>query len=222
MPSQSIEDYIKAIWSLTDGKDRSQAVSTNALAAQLSTSQASVSEMFKRLAEKNFIEYIPYQGATLTNKGRKLALRLIRKHRLWEVFLHDTLGFGWEEVHDIAEQLEHINSPELIQRLDAFLGHPSVDPHGDLIPDANGYIPKQRAKRLIDLVQGQDAEVVGVLDSHSGLLSLLSQKDISLGCSLMVKEILPFDGSRIIEVKNRDQIELSQKVCEQILIQEIQ
>lgn len=221
MLSQSIEDYIKAIWSLSDGQDKSQAVSTNALAAHLSTSQASVSEMYKRLAEKDFIEYIPYQGATLSDKGRKLALRLIRKHRLWEVFLHDTLGFGWEEVHDIAEQLEHINSPELIQRLDAFLGHPSVDPHGDLIPDAKGYIPKQRAIRLNDLSQGQNGKVVGVLDSHSSLLSLLSQKDISLGCSLMVKHILPFDGSRIIELKNHDQIELSQKVCEQILIQEI-
>ena len=221
MPSQSIEDYIKAIWSLSDGQDNSQAVSTNALATHLSTSQASVSEMYKRLAEKDFIEYVPYQGATLSDKGRKLALRLIRKHRLWEVFLHDTLGFGWEEVHDIAEQLEHINAPELIQRLDAFLGHPSVDPHGDLIPDAKGYIPKQRAIRLIDLSQGQNGNVVGVLDSQSSLLSLLSQKDISLGSSLMVKDILPFDGSRIIELKNHNQIELSQKVCEQILIQEI-
>ena len=114
------------------------------------------------------------------------------------MFLHEKLGFGWEEVHDIAEQLEHVHSQELTKRLDAFLGHPSIDPHGDYIPDADGNIPKQRAKPLTELTIGVDAQVVGVMDSNSKLLSLLSQKGIALGTSLSIQSVLPFDDSRIL------------------------
>ena len=220
MPSQSIEDYIKAIWTLSEGQEAGYAVSTNALASHLMTSQASVSEMYKRLAEKEFIDYVPYQGGALSPKGRQLAINLIRKHRLWEVFLHEKLGFGWEEVHDIAEQLEHINSQELTKRLDAFLGHPSIDPHGDYIPDAEGNIPEQRAMPLTELTIGIDAQVVGVMDSNSKLLSLLSQKGIALGTSLCIQSILPFDDSRILTLNKDHSVELSYKACELILIQE--
>ena len=220
MPSQSIEDYIKAIWTLSEGQHDGHAVPTNALASHLMTSQASVSEMYKRLAEKDFIDYVPYQGGLLSSKGRQLAVSLIRKHRLWEVFLHEKLGFGWEEVHDIAEQLEHINSQELTERLDAFLDHPSIDPHGDYIPDAEGNIPKQRAKPLVDLTIGTYAQVVGVLDSNSKLLSLLSQKGIALGTPLCIQSILPFDDSRVLTLNEDQSVELSYKACELILIQE--
>ena len=220
MLSQSIEDYIKAIWTLSEGKEDKYAVSTNVLASHLMTSQASVSEMYKRLADKEFIDYIPYQGGSLSPKGRQLAVSLIRKHRLWEVFLHVKLGFGWEEVHDIAEQLEHIHSHELTKRLDAFLDYPSIDPHGDYIPDAEGNIPKQRAKPLTELTIGGVAKVVGVLDSNSKLLSLLSQKGIGLGTSLCVQSILPFDDSRVLTLNEKQSAELSYKACELILIQE--
>ena len=220
MPSQSIEDYIKAIWTLSEGKEDRYAVSTNALASHLVTSQASVSEMYKRLAEKEFIDYVPYRGGSLSPKGRQLAVSLIRKHRLWEVFLHEKLGFGWEEVHDIAEQLEHVHSQELTKRLDAFLDHPSIDPHGDYIPDSDGNIPKQRAKPLTELSIGVGAKVVGVLDSNSKLLSLLSQKGIALGTSLCIQSVLPFDDSRVLTLNGNQSVELSYKACELILIQE--
>ena len=220
MPSQSIEDYIKAIWTLSEGKEDRYAVSTNALASHLVTSQASVSEMYKRLAEKEFIDYVPYRGGSLSPKGRQLAVSLIRKHRLWEVFLHEKLGFGWEEVHDIAEQLEHVHSQELTKRLDAFLDYPSIDPHGDYIPDADGNIPKQRAKPLTELSIGVGAQVVGVMDSNSKLLSLLSQKGIALGTPLCVQSVLPFDNSRVLTLNGDQSVELSYKACELILIQE--
>ena len=212
MPSQSIEDYIKAIWTLSEGKEDRYAVSTNALASHLVTSQASVSEMYKRLAEKEFIDYVPYRGGSLSPKGRQLAVSLIRKHRLWEVFLYEKLGFGWEEVHDIAEQLEHVRSQELTKRLDAFLDHPSID--------ADGNIPKQRAKPLTELSIGVGAQVVGVLDSNSKLLSLLSQKGIALGTSLCIQSVLPFDDSRVLTLNGNQSVELSYKACELILIQE--
>ena len=220
MPSQSIEDYIKAIWTLSEGQEAGYAVSTNTLASHLMTSQASVSEMYKRLAEKEFIDYVPYRGGSLSPKGHQLAVSLIRKHRLWEVFLHEKLGFGWEEVHDIAEQLEHVNSQELTKRLDAFLDHPSIDPHGDYIPDAEGNIPKQRAMPLVELTVGVYAQVVGVMDSNSKLLSLLSQKGIALGTTLFIQSILPFDDSRVLTLNGDQSIELSYKACELILIQE--
>ncbi|HAB89330.1 MAG TPA: iron-dependent repressor [Bacteroidetes bacterium] len=220
MPSQSIEDYLKAIWTLSEGKEDNYAVSTNDLASHLMTSQASVSEMYKRLAGKEFIDYVPYRGGSLSPKGRQLALSLIRKHRLWEVFLHEKLGFGWEEVHDIAEQLEHVHSQELIKRLDTFLEHPSIDPHGDYIPDAEGNILKQRAKPLTELTIGIGSQVVGVLDSNSKLLSLLSQKGIALGTSLCIQSILPFDDSRVLTLNEKQTVELSYKACELILIQE--
>jgi len=185
MPSQSIEDYIKAIWTLSEGQEAGYAVSTNTLASHLMT-----------------------------------AVSLIRKHRLWEVFLHEKLGFGWEEVHDIAEQLEHVNSQELTKRLDAFLDHPSIDPHGDYIPDAEGNIPKQRAMPLVELTVGVYAQVVGVMDSNSKLLSLLSQKGIALETTLCIQSILPFDDSRVLTLNGDQSIELSYKACELILIQE--
>ena len=184
------------------------------------TSQASVSEMYKRLAEKEFIDYVPYRGGSLSSKGRQLAVSLIRKHRLWEVFLHEKLGFGWEEVHDIAEQLEHVHSQELTKRLDDFLDNPLIDPHGDYIPDAEGNIPKKRAKPLVELTLGMHAQVVGVMDSNSKLLSLLSQKGIALGTPLCVQSVLPFDDSRVLTLNGEQSVELSYKACELILIQE--
>ena len=136
------------------------------------------------------------------------------------MFLHDKLGFGWEEVHDIAEQLEHVHSQELTKRLATFLDHPSIDPHGDYIPDADGNIPKQRAKPLTGLSIGVGAQVVGVLDSNSKLLSLLSQKGIALGTSLCIQSVLPFDDSRVLTLNGNQSVELSYKACELILIQE--
>jgi DtxR family transcriptional regulator, Mn-dependent transcriptional regulator len=128
----SEENYLKAIYHLS--KEEDESVSTNALAERLETTAASVSDMLKKLAKKELIEYKKYQGVNISEKGKRVALQIIRKHRLWEVFLVEKLSFNWDEVHEIAEQLEHIDSPTLVKRLDEFLGYPKFDPHGDPIP----------------------------------------------------------------------------------------
>lgn len=146
MNSLTEENYIKAIYKLCEKS--ADAVSTNAIAEKMHTKAASVSDMLKKLSKKKLINYRKYQGVTLTAKGEKLALAIVRKHRLWELFLVQKLNFKWDEVHDIAEQLEHIQSDELVKRIDKFLDHPKFDPHGDPIPDVNGKLHPQRSRLL--------------------------------------------------------------------------
>src|SRR5690606_10485000 len=161
----SEENYLKTIYHLTSGQNA--AVSTNAIAEKIDTKASSVTDMIKKLADKKLVTYVRYQGVRLTPEGRHAAVMIVRKHRIWEVFLVDKLEFNWDEVHEIAEQLEHIKSEQLIDRLDAFLGHPAVDPHGDPIPNAEGKINKIPKKLLAEATLNEVVVCVGVKDSSA-------------------------------------------------------
>ncbi|MDC1459562.1 metal-dependent transcriptional regulator, partial [Flavobacteriaceae bacterium] len=170
-------------------------VSTNSIADNLNTKASSVTEMLKKLGEKNLIVYKKYHGAQLTEMGRKTALNIIRKHRLWEVFLVDKLNFKWDEVHDIAEQLEHIQSEKLTNELDKFLNFPTKDPHGDPIPNPAGFIKFTPKLRLSDLNIGETGKFIGVKDSSSTFLKYLDKRQISLGSNIKVLHQEEFDQS---------------------------
>ncbi|HSI90051.1 MAG TPA: metal-dependent transcriptional regulator, partial [Adhaeribacter sp.] len=171
MLSFTEENYIKAIYKISLEGDG--AVSTNAIAEVMQTKAASVSDMLKRLKEKEIINYVKYRGVTLTETGRKTALQLVRKHRLWEVFLVDKLKFNWDEVHEVAEELEHINSELMVRRLDEFLGYPKYDPHGDPIPTEDGHMIMKQQVLLAELEPGQAGSVMGVKDSQPIFLQYL-------------------------------------------------
>src|SRR5688500_18567354 len=160
MNSFTEENYLKAIFKLLEGDD--EAVTTNAIAEKMNTRAASVTDMLKKLSEKKLINYKKYQGVTLTSSGKKIALNIIRKHRLWEVFLVEKLNFKWDEVHDIAEQLEHINSDTLIERIDKFLNYPKFDPHGDPIPDINGKFQSNKSVLVSELKLNSVGIMTGV------------------------------------------------------------
>ncbi|HLN94735.1 MAG TPA: metal-dependent transcriptional regulator [Flavobacterium sp.] len=194
----SEENYLKAIYHLTtlNGTE----VSTNAIAEKMETKASSVTDMLRKLAEKELIHYKKYQGVSLTQTGRLAAKMIVRKHRLWEVFLVEKLAFAWDEVHDIAEQLEHIQSPELVDRLDDFLGNPTEDPHGDPIPDREGRILKTEKQLVSELAEGQEGLCVGVRDTSSEFLQYLDKNGIALGAHITIVGREPFDGSLAIRV----------------------
>ncbi|WP_258105020.1 metal-dependent transcriptional regulator [Marinoscillum sp. MHG1-6] len=210
------ENYLKSIYHLSENGDTE--VSTNAIAEDLQTKPASVSDMMRKLSDKGVIEYQKYKGVHISDKGKKIALNVIRKHRLWEVFLLEKLGFRWDEVHDIAEQLEHIKSPLLIKKLDAFLGYPSVDPHGDPIPTENGEINIQPQKSLMELNEGELGQVINVPDSNPALLRHLDQIKMKLGSLVKVIEKVEFDGSVLISIDNQSPIYLSGAISENIML----
>ena len=196
----SEEDYIKAIYHL--GKGKKAAVSTNAIADKMVTKPSSVTDMVRKLSEKGLINYKKYKGVSLTEIGLKTALNLVRKHRLWEVFLVDKLDFTWDEVHEVAEQLEHIKSAKLIDKLDEHLGFPQVDPHGDPIPSKNGEFKKSIKKLLKDVPVGITGVCVGVKDSSPPFLKFLDKHQIALGDTIEVLEKEEFDDSFVIEINN--------------------
>ena len=216
MNSITEENYLKAIYSLSiDG-----AASTNAIAERLQTKASSVTDMAKKLADKNLVFYKKYQGVQLTKTGLAIALKIIRKHRLWEVFLVEKLNFKWDEVHDIAEQLEHINSVELTKRLDEFLGNPKFDPHGDLIPDAEGnMVIRNEAKLLSELQVKDHGNIVGVKDSDANFLQYLESQQLVLGTPITVTQFFDFDRSMIITTNGRT-LTLSHQVCKNLLIKQ--
>jgi DtxR family Mn-dependent transcriptional regulator len=193
MLSFSEENHLKSIFHLST--DIELEVSTNSIADNLNTKASSVTEMLKKLGEKNLIVYKKYHGAQLTEMGRKTALNIIRKHRLWEVFLVDKLNFKWDEVHDIAEQLEHIQSEKLTNELDKFLNFPTKDPHGDPIPNPAGFIKFTPKLRLSDLNIGETGKFIGVKDSSSTFLKYLDKRKISLGSNIKVLHQEKFDQS---------------------------
>lgn len=218
MGTKSEEDQIKAIYHLSL-RNNGEAISTNALAEHLQIKAASVSDMLKKLSQKGWVDYVKYNGSTLTQKGRKLALSIIRKHRLWETFLVKNLHFNWDEVHDIAEQLEHIKSEQLIDKLAIFLGNPEYDPHGDPIPTKEGVINDQRKSILLaELKQNEEGLIVGVNDSSSALLQYLSNENLVLGTHLKIIEIFDFDNSFKIESNGRI-LNLSEQITQNIFIQ---
>lgn len=209
------ENYLKAIFNLSL-QDKS-AITTNAIAEAMRTKAASVTDMLKKLAQKKLINYRKYQGVTLTVQGKKIAIGVIRKHRLWEYFLAEKLRFGWDEVHEIAEQLEHISSPELTDKLDQFLGHPKFDPHGDPIPDRNGNISHQQSCRLSDLPVNGQGTMVGVNDHSPSFLKYLAQTGIRLGDLIRITDLIEYDKSLRIKVNTRPH-QISKQIADNILV----
>ena len=196
------ENYLKAIFHL--GEESEGRTGTNAIAQFMQTSAASVTDMVQRLADKKLVSYEKYKGVALTTKGRDKAKEMIRNHRLWEVFLVEKLSFGWDEIHPIAEELEHIKSKELIQRLDEFLGYPKFDPHGDPIPDSSGKITYRSQTLLSELKAPAEAILVGVKDSSADFLQYLDEIKLGLGARISIKSIYKFDKSMQLHVADRD------------------
>ncbi len=209
------ENYIKAIFHLQQGEGT---VSTNELAAELHTKAASVTDMLKKLKTKKLLSYERYKGVRLSAEGKKLALAIVRKHRLWEYFLVNTLQFGWDEVHEVAEELEHVSSKKLVEKLDAFLGYPKFDPHGDPIPDSHGKMAVQQQVNLIDLPLNKAAEVSSVGSQSTELLELLKHKHIGIGTKLEVKRKFSFDHSIEIKLKNQNPFTISQQLAQALFV----
>jgi DtxR family Mn-dependent transcriptional regulator len=215
----SEEDYIKAIYHL--GKGENKMVSTNALSEAMETKPSSVTDMVRKLSEKGVAHYKKYKGVCLTETGQKIALALVRKHRLWEVFLVDSLNFSWDEVHEVAEQLEHIKSEKLIDELDKLLGYPKVDPHGDPIPSKKGEFKKAIKKLLHDVPVGSSGICVGVKDSSAPFLKFLDKNKIALGDAITVLEKEEFDGSLHIQIKNR-KMHISDQIASNLYLKTIE
>ena len=184
----------------------------------MNTKSASVTDMVKRLAVKKLLFYTPYKGVKLTEKGRKKAVDVVRKHRLWEVFLVDTLKFKWDEVHHIAEELEHVNSKELFNRLDKFLGYPKFDPHGDPIPDAKGKLSSMEMKSLADMGLKEIGVICGVLDDSKAFLQYLEKVKLKLGNKVSLVEKHQFDNSIDVKINNKSNIHISNKIARSILV----
>ncbi len=216
MFTSSEENYLKAIYHLQIDVDKG--VSTNAIAEKLETKASSVTDMVKKLSEKELILYKKYQGVTLTDFGKKTAANIVRKHRLWEVFLVEKLNFSWDEVHDVAEQLEHIKSPKLIQQLDSFLGFPTHDPHGDPIPDKEGNLKVIEKNLLSTLLKNESGICIGVNDSSSEFLQFLDKKGITLGELITVLEKEDFDDSLLIKIAQQ-KLSISKKIASNLYIQ---
>ena len=214
----SEENYLKTIYHLTSSSNRE--VSTNEIAEMIATKASSVTDMLRKLAEKGLLNYKKYQGVSLTEKGKLSAKMIVRKHRLWEVFLVEKLNFSWDEVHDIAEQLEHIKSEQLINKLDDFLGNPTEDPHGDPIPDAYGKIIKTEKLLLSELSQNQIGICVGVKDSSTEFLKYLDKNQIALGTKIEILTKEAFDLSLKIKVENTELI-ISNKIASNLFVRAV-
>ncbi len=217
MASESVENYLKCIYALEhDSGDKG--VSTNAIAERINTQAPSVTDMLKKLNEQGLVDYKKYYGANLTETGRRIAVDIIRRHRLWEVFLVEKLGFKWDEVHPIAEQLEHIESVELVRRLDDFLGNPRFDPHGDPIPDKDGNIRQGQPRVGLDeLNAGESGLIVGVNDSSVDFLRYLDSVKLNLGVHIEVVERFAFDQSVKIKTTHGER-QVSDLVARNLLL----
>ncbi|HAD13847.1 MAG TPA: iron-dependent repressor [Saprospirales bacterium] len=209
------ENYLKAIFKIAE-KDPAP-VLTNALASAMGTSAASATDMLKRLSEKQLVVYEKYRGVTLTPEGDRLATSLTRKHRLWEVFLVEKLGFAWDEVHDFAEQLEHVQGDNLTDRLDEYLNHPRFDPHGDPIPDAQGRWVRRPQARLTTLTPGQKGIVTGVDDHTSSFLQYLDELGIALGVTIELLDRTAYDQSSKIRIEGKEHT-LSEKASQNLFL----
>ncbi len=209
------ENYLKAILSIS--LNEGGKVSTNAIAQEISTSAASVSDMLKKLQEKKLIKYQKYKGVELSKLGAKKAINILRKHRLWETFLVNNLGFNWGEVHEVAEQLEHIKSEELIDRLDAYLKHPKFDPHGEPIPTKDGKIHHTNTIALTKLPANTKGKLMGVTLDEKAFLDYLTQLNISIGTEIELIKINSFDKSLEIMISNEKR-QISNEVAKHLLI----
>jgi len=218
MFSQAEENYIKAIYVLD--ADSKKGVSTNLIAEKMNTKASSVTDMLQKLSDKQLVNYKKYHGVKLSAKGKKIAASVIRKHRLWETFLVNKLNFSWDEVHDIAEQLEHIKSPKLVDKLDKFLDYPTVDPHGDPIPDKYGNIAIQKKVKLSTLKENEQSVLLTIKDSSDDFLRYLNKKNIAIGNTIKVMSIESFDRSMKIEM-NSKQFSISEIVAENLYLKKL-
>lgn len=215
------ENYLKAIYYLQQ-ESESNDVSVNDIAERMNTRPATVTDMMRKLSEKNLINYEKYKRTHLSTQGTKMAVQLIRRHRLWEVFLHSKLQFSWDEVHEVAEELEHIRSSKLIERLDEYLDFPKFDPHGDPIPTADGTIKPASNTTLSDCAVNKRLKLVAVKDTSSAFLQHMERFGLNIGAYLSIVEMLPFDKSMLITVANqKNTIMLSSKITDNLLVVEI-
>nr|ALG05209.1 Mn-dependent transcriptional regulator [uncultured bacterium 4C6] len=216
MHTLSEENYLKAIYRLSQKGD--EKITPTAIAESLNNNAASVVDMIRKLSEKGLIEYDKKNGVKLTEDGFKHAVLIVRKHRLWEVFLLDKLGYRWDQIHEIAEELEHISNSDLADRLDKFLGFPEYDPHGDPIPKANGKLPKTYSVTLADVKEGDNCRVAAVSDTSSSFLQYLVKLNIGIGTQIELIEKISFDQSLVISINGAEKTTVSQKFGENILI----
>ena len=210
------ENYLKVIHRLSEAT--SEDISTNAVAELMQTKAASVTDMLRKLAEKCWVNYQKYQGVRLSAEGEKIALSIVRKHRLWEVFLVDKMGFNWDEVHEIAEQLEHIESDQLVNKLDEYLGFPKTDPHGDPIPNKDGILPELAYSHLSDIKATKTCKLMGVAQDSAVFLQLLTKLNLNLGAKLDIQEINEFDRSIFVSINDAAPIFISHEVAKNILV----
>jgi DtxR family Mn-dependent transcriptional regulator len=210
------ENYLKAIFRISQNADVK--ITPTAIAEMLKNNPASVIDMIKKLSDKKLIDYDKREGVKLTDSGLNDAIQIVRKHRLWEVFLLEKLNYNWDEIHDIAEELEHIQDDTLADRLDKFLGFPEYDPHGDPIPKANGKVPKSFSVTLANVKEGVTYKVAAVKDTSSTFLQYLLKLEIGIGTSIRLIEKIPFDDSLVISIGGREKTTVSQKFGENILV----
>lgn len=211
------ENYLKALFSLADENGE---VSVTELSKHLDIKMPTVNSMMKKLSEKNLVHHESYKPLKLTDDGKKAAALIIRKHRLTEMYLVEKMGFGWEEVHEIAEQIEHIHSPLFFAKMDELLGYPKADPHGSPIPDKNGRIVERIYKKLSECREGNAVKLAAVTNSSEEFLKYLNSRNLKLGASVKVIHIEPFDGSMKIQYNQTDDATLSAIVCEKLLVEE--
>lgn len=210
------ENYLKAIYRIYESTGDS--VSTTAIAEKLQINAASVTDMFKKLGQQKLVVYEKSRGVRPTDKGKKVALQILRKHRLWETFMVEKLKFSWDEVHEVAEQLEHVHSDILIERLDQLLGYPKFDPHGDPIPDKNGKLPAQVSILLSQGKIGQPYRVSGVAENTDAFLKYLNKIGLAPGSEVSIVEIEEFDGSMKLLIDNNKEIMLSRQAAENLSV----
>lgn len=215
--SASKENYLKTIYHLQSDQS---IVTTNELAAALRTKPASITDMLKKLKTEKLLIYERYKGFKLNMEGKKVAVQIIRKHRLWEYFLVSKLQFGWDEVHEMAEELEHLTSKKLVDRLDAFLDFPETDPHGDPIPDSNGKFNHQKLVSLLDLPVNKTVKVSGVASQTPEMLELLHHKNIHIGTRLEVRKKFLFDNSLELKIRNQPPITISEQVAKNVMVKD--
>jgi DtxR family Mn-dependent transcriptional regulator len=211
------ENYLKAIYALQSRQDNS-GVSVNEIAERMQTRPATVTDMMRKLSEKELIDYEKYKKLKLTEKGLTIALQIVRKHRLWETFLYEKLHFSWDEVHEVAEQLEHIHSTKLIDKLNAFLGYPKFDPHGDPIPNAKGDLPQSSTLTLAEAATQKLYKIVAVKDTSVSFLQQLEKMNLAIGSSMNITERMPYNKSIHVKTTDGKSLMLSEKIAVNILV----
>ena len=218
MNSLAEENYLKSLLSLSNDKGE---VNVNDLSKHLDIKMPTVTSMMKKLSSKRLVYYESYKPLRLTEKGKKEAALIVRKHRLTEMYLVEKMGFGWDQVHEIAEQIEHIQSPEFFAKMDELLGYPKLDPHGSPIPDKNGKMIWKDYSKLSDCKAGDTVVLSAVINTSAEFLQFLNSRELSLGLKVAIKSVEPFDHTMIVSYSRRSSETLSHKVCERLLVEKV-